>query len=413
MVFIKIKNGRIYLSKQINNEKNNYKIGLDSIFLKNYFLINIETDCKIQILDKFIPIQKGEYNIKELNNLFKPIVLSYINKKIEITSPCYYNLDEKLKEYLGFQNINIDDLSLVINKSTMYVPTSKEQYINIEQDCRFRIGRNGEIPMDTIFKGIYTLNEIENLLNCYDFPKVSLELIDGFINISTSIGLCFDQNLSKYLGTDYLADFMTQAIPINKIWPDLLTPNIYYKIIATKKPNFYTQVFFKKFNGVITNQTNKIKTIIQGNYSIEQLNSKLPQGIKLQNDKNYITLTSKTDFSMDQNFKLSLGIDNMNFLYKHNGDILNNNINKPLLDVHCNIIEKSFSSVNDTSHIEEDLLYNFYYNNDNPYIKTNPIKYIPVKGHFQEIKIDIINQNGKKHDFDDDDFIVYLDLIKE
>jgi len=420
MVFIKVKNGSIFLSKKIYNEKNNYKIGLDSIFLKDFFLINIETDCKIQIIDKFISIQKGEYSINELNELFKPIVLSYVNKKIEIESPCYYNLDEKLKKYLGFQNRTID-FSLDINKSTMYVPTSNEQYINIEKECEFRLGRNGQIPLGKISIGIYSINEIENLFNSFGtkFPKVSLEIIKDVLKITASIGLCFDEYLSDCLGFDYIGNFK-KLIPINKTWPrgkeivlgvEYTEPDIVYTVIGIKKPNLYTKAFFKNFNGVI--RSNKVKTLIKGNYSIEQLNSKLPPGIKLQNDKNCITLTSNTDFYMDQNFKLCLGIDNMYFLYKHNGDILNKNINKPLLDVHCNIIEKSFSSVNDNSHIEEDLLYNFYYNDDNPYIKTNRIKYIPVNGCFQEIKIDIINQNGKKYDFHDDNFIVYLDLIKE
>ena len=58
-------------------------------------------------------------------------------------------------------------------------------------------------------------------------------------------------------------------------------------------------------------------------------------------------------------------------------------------------------------------MYNFYYDDVNPYIKNNPIIYIPVKGNFQTIQIHIIDQNGKKYYFDDDDFIVYLDLIKE
>ncbi|KAL4104776.1 hypothetical protein QTP88_020052 [Uroleucon formosanum] len=348
-------------------------------------------------------------------------VLSHVNKKIEIESPCYYNLDEKLKKYLGFQNRTFD-FSLDINTSTMYVPNSNEQYINIEKQCEFRLGRNGQIPLGTIFIGIYSINEIENVFNSFgaiyvaNFPKIKFEIINGFLNVTASIGLCFDEYLSNCLGFDYIGNFK-KLIPINKTWPrgkeivlgvEYTEPDIAYTVIGIKKPNLYTNVFFKNFNGVI--RSNKVKTLIKGNYSIDQLNSKLPPGIKLQNDKNCITLTSKTDFYMDQNFKLSLGIENMYFLYKHNGDILNN---KSLLDVHCNIIEKSFSSINDKCHIEEDLLYNFYYNDDNPYIKTNPIKYIPVNGGFQEIKIDIINQDGKKYDFDDDNFIVYLDLIKE
>ncbi|KAL4123306.1 hypothetical protein QTP88_015504 [Uroleucon formosanum] len=107
-------------------------------------------------------------------------VLSYVNKKIEIESPCYYNLDEKLKKYLGFQNRTFD-FSLDINTSTMYVPNSNEKYINIEKQCEFRLGRNGQIPL-------------------------------------ASIGLCFDEYLSNCLGFDYIGNFK-KLIPINKTWP--------------------------------------------------------------------------------------------------------------------------------------------------------------------------------------------------
>lgn len=44
---------------------------------------------------------------------------------------------------LGFQNITID-FSSPITKSTMYVPTSNEQYINIEKESKITIYNNGE-----------------------------------------------------------------------------------------------------------------------------------------------------------------------------------------------------------------------------------------------------------------------------
>jgi len=121
----------------------------------------------------------------------------------------------------------------------------------------------------------------------------------------------------------------------------------------------YTQAFIKNIKIIIS--TKNSITELKGNYSIVHLNSLFSSIMKLENNGNYIKITTKYDFSLDKNFKLSLGIDNMNYLYKHIGEILNNNINKRLLDVHCNIIEKSFSSVNNVNHIEEDILYNFYY----------------------------------------------------
>jgi hypothetical protein len=110
----------------------------------------------------------------------------------------------------------------------------------------------------------------------------------------------------------------------------------------------YTQDLKKNINGVIFTQSNEIGSDeINGNYSIEQLTSLLPSTIKLQNDNNFISLSSKNYFLLDKNLKLSLGISN-DYLYTHVGekDILNNNINKRLLEVHCNIIEKFVSSIN-------------------------------------------------------------------
>jgi len=414
MVFIKVKkNGYIHLPQPEFNDNNKFKIGLESMYLKSLNLINIESDCKIEIEHREIYIKKGIYSISYLNKLIEPVFLSYNNKKIQIESPCYYKLDEKFKKNLGFENTEFD-FSLVGN-TLMYCPTSEEKYINIDQECIIRLGRNGEIPKIEIPIGIYTINEIENLMNCYDFPKISLELIDDFLNITASIGLSFDEYLSNCLGFDY----MGYLIPINRVWPDSwkLGPDIEYTITGSNKPIFYTQCFLKNINGVIFSQTKKsdkiYKTKIEGNYSIDQLNSILPSNIKLLNDNNFIKLTSKNTCLIDENLKLSLGIDN-NFLYKHVGDSekLDNNINKQLLEVHCNIIEKSVSSI-DEKVIEEELLFVFYYDSNNLFIRCNPIMYRQVNVRtIQKIKIYILDQNGDIVNFGDD-FIVYLDLIEE
>lgn len=73
------------------------------------------------------------------------------------------------------------------------------------------------------------------------------------------------------------------------------------------EPKLYTQGFLKNINGVIFTQSNEIgsdeinKTEINGNYSIEQLTSLLPSTIKLQNDNNFISLSSKNYFLLDKN----------------------------------------------------------------------------------------------------------------
>ncbi|KAE9522085.1 hypothetical protein AGLY_017529 [Aphis glycines] len=305
------------------------------MYLKGLNLINIESDCKIEIEQRVIHIKRDEYTISNLNKLIEPIFLSYDNKKIQIESPCYFNLDENLKKYLGFPNTTFD-FSILCN-TLMYCPTSEEKYINIDKECEFTINK-----------------EDENSNSVYKIP----------------IGMP-------------LYDFISDS-PSSKT--------------GTEEPKFYTQSFLKNING---------------NYSIDQLNSLLPSSIKLQNDNNFIKLTSRNYFLIDENLKLSLGIDK-DYLYKHVGDseILDNNINKRLLEVHCNIIEKSVTSNNENI-IEEELLFVDYYDPNKPFIKSNPIMYRKVNVRtIHIIKIHIIDQNGDIVNFDDD-FIVYLDLIEE
>ena len=131
MVFIKVKKGYIRLSHPKFNDNNTFKIGLESMYLKGLNLINIESDCKIEIEQRVIHIKKDEYTISNLNKLIEPIFLSYDNKKIQLESPCYFNLDENLKKYLGFTNTTFD-FSILCN-TFMYCPTSEEKYINIDK----------------------------------------------------------------------------------------------------------------------------------------------------------------------------------------------------------------------------------------------------------------------------------------
>ena len=399
MVFIKIKNGcknGIRLSEAIHDYNNQFKLGLDSMFLKNSNFINIETDCKIKIDEIVINLEKGEYTISKLNNLIKPVFLSFDNKKIQIKSPCYYNLDENLKKYLGFPNTTFE-FSLVANKSTIYFPTSDEKYINIEKECEFTIVEE-DPDFNEVYKipiGIYSLNDLEALLN-HDGREHNIKIR---INNENQIQIT---SSSEYTIDDYLRSVL--GFP----------------------PNLYNQCFLKNLNGVIFTRSKEIeiesdkinntefieiKTEIKGNYSIDQLISLLPSSIKLQFDNNFISLRSKNYFSLDENLKSSLGFDiDNNYLYKHVGEKEILNINKRLLEVHCNIIEKSLSSINEKV-IQEEVLYVFYYDPNNPFIKINPIMHRQVVKHNQYIKIYFTDQNGNKIDFDD--FIVYLDLIEE
>lgn len=409
MVFIKVKNGCIRLSHPKFNANNNFKIGLESMFLKELNLINIETDCKIKIDGRVVHIKKGKYTISNLNKLIEPVFLSFENKKIQIKSPCYYNLDEKLKEYLGFPNTTFD-FSLVGNK-TLYIPTPDEKYINIDKEYTFTVDKDNSIYKIPI--GIYSIKELETILNCdknYDNTKLIFK--KNVLNISTNYKYNFDDDLLKCLGMFYI-------VGAPNLYSYMLN-NVERIYVGVNEPKLYTQGFLKNISGAIFTQSNEIgpeeiinKTEINGNYSIEQLTSLLPSTIKLQNDNNFISLSSKNYFLLDKNLNLSLGIAN-DYLYTHVGekDILNNNnINKQLLEVHCNIIEKSVSSINEKV-IEDELLFVFYYDSNNLFIRSNPIIYRQVNVRtIQKIEIYIIDQNNNVVNFDD--FIVNLDLIEE
>lgn len=414
MTFIKVKDGCIRLDRSIFNDKNTYMLGIYSMILRGLNLVNIESDCEITIEQNVIHIKKGKYSIKQLNEQIAPVIITFdnidSNNIIEIKSPCYYNLDENLKKYLGFENTEFN-FSKLNNKPIIYNSNENENYINIDKECQFRIGRNGKISTDKIPIGIYTISEIEEILNCYDFPNIKLELIEGFLNISASIGLCFDEYLSNCLGIDYIGNFITTGIPINKIWPKsaALEQDIEYKVIGSEKPKFYTQGFLKYINGIIHTKNNKIE--LKGNYSLEQLNSLLPSNIKIQNNDKFIKIITKDYYSFDENLKLSLGF--VEGIYTHFG--LNSTLNNhnKILEVHCDIIEKSISHINHIIHHEEELLFLCKYDSNNTLIQPSKIIYRAVEtNRIQIIKINILDHNSNIINFDEE-FIVVLDLIQK
>lgn len=418
MVFIKVKNGSINLNTPIHNDDNNNLLGVYSMILKGNNFINIESDCCIQIKQNLIEIKKGRYSIKQLNKQIDPVIISFedVNNKIKIESSCYYNLDENLKKYLGFENTEFDFSIVSSHPIIFYHPNSNDNYININKQCAFRLGRNGQIPLGTIFIGVYSISEIENVFNSFgakfviNFPKISLELIEGVLNITASIGLYFDEYLSKCLGMDYIG----YLIPINKVWPKSFEvgPAIKYKIKGSNNLIFYTQSFIKNISGTVFNENNK--TELKGNYSFEQLNSLLPSNIKLENINNHIKISTKDYYVFDQNLYLSLGGFDKNNLFTHVGLNSSLNNNNKTLEVHCNIIEESFShDINTHTHYCEELLFLFKYDSNNVLIQPNQIIYRPVsKNRFQKIEINIFDLKGNIINFDEE-CIVVLDLINK
>ncbi|KAE9523162.1 hypothetical protein AGLY_016447 [Aphis glycines] len=214
------------------------------MYLKGINLINIESDCKIEIEQRVIHIKKDEYTISNLNKLIEPLFLSYDNKKIQIESPCYFNLDENLKKYLGFPNTTFD-FSILCN-TLMYCPTSEEKYINIDKECEFTIDKEDE-NSNSVYKipiGIYSLDDLEKILNCNQNEHNNIKLginKKNFINITTDYNYTMDDYLKNCLGMP-LYDFISDS-PSSKT--------------GTEEPKFYTQSFLKNINGVIFTQTNE------------------------------------------------------------------------------------------------------------------------------------------------------------
>jgi hypothetical protein len=400
MKLIKIINGSIHLEHYIHNEDNNLSIGLYAIsFTNSNNLIKIENDCQITIDKNIINIKSGQYTKGELNTLVFPLVISFVDKKIKIESPCYYKLDENLKKYLGFKDPNFIRTS---TKSMIYYPLEDEHYINIEKDCEF-IVKTEKLVLGTfkISTGIYSISEIEKLLNVdINVCNTKLTIVDQFLKISTNYDYDLDSYLLNTLGIpllNFITDYKTE-FPFNRT----VTGNI--------KLNFYTQGFLKDINGVI--ETKDSKTVIEKkNYTIDQLNKLVPANIKLQLINNNISITYNDYYSLDENLRLSLGFDDK-YAYKHTGSdiILGFYFVNKFLEIHCDIIMNSISNHKTEKylHTEDDILCVIKCDNEGQYI-ANDIKYIPLNLiKFKNIKLFITDQDGNKVICDE--FVAYLIL---
>jgi hypothetical protein len=81
-----------------------------------------------------------------------------------------------------------------------------------------------------------------------------------------------------------------------------------------------------------------------------------------------ILVKSDHYFKFDKQLCDSLGVEYITeFIVKGISPIVMEN---KVSEVHCDIVEKSFSSVNDTHHVEEELLFVFYFDLNNLIRKT-------------------------------------------
>ncbi|KAF0749761.1 Uncharacterized protein FWK35_00019956 [Aphis craccivora] len=117
---------------------NNKDLKVDEKYKANNFeIINTKFGSRVSVIlnnkyklllpDKYLDII-SQY-LYEIFIIYK--VISFVDKIVKIESPCYYNLDENLKKYLGFKDLNFIRTS---SKSMIYYPLNSEHYINIEKD---------------------------------------------------------------------------------------------------------------------------------------------------------------------------------------------------------------------------------------------------------------------------------------
>jgi len=374
-------------------------IGLYALSVANSNdLIKIEKDCEITINIGIINIISGLYTVEKLNKLIKPLVISIVDKKIKIESPLYYKLDENLKKYLGFNDIYY--FSMTSEKRIIYYPTSDEYYINIEYECEFKVEKEShKIPI-----GVYSINEIQNLLNLdKNVVNTKITINNKYLMISTNYEYVFDSHLTDCLG-----------IPVfNNSSNYKIEQPFKYSKTGTLIPKFYTQGFLKNVNGDII--TLKGSTLIEKrNYTIDQLNKILPSSVKIEQTNNYITIKSSDYYLLDENLISSLGLGKK-YTHKHYGsDIITGNyFEDKFTEVHCNIIEKSISNhkTKEYLHSNGDILCVIKCDKSGQYI-ANDIKFIPLNMNitdFNRIEVSLADQDGTK--IICNDFITYL-LLK-
>jgi len=133
--------------------------------------------------------------------------MSFIDKKVETESPCYYNLDENLKKYLGFKDL---DFIRTSNKKMIYYHDNEEYYINIEQECEFTIEETYKISIR-----VYSINEIHTLLNPdKNVCNTKLTVVNKYLKISTNYEYAFDSCLTECLGVplfNFITDYKTES----------------------------------------------------------------------------------------------------------------------------------------------------------------------------------------------------------
>jgi hypothetical protein len=122
-----------------------------------------------------------------------------------------------------------------------------------------------------------------------------------------------------------------------------------------------------------------------------------------------ILVKSDHYFKFDKKLCDSLGVEYITeFIAKGFSPIA---VENEVLEIHCDIVEKSFPSINDTHHVKEELLFVFLFDSNNLFVKLEKILYVPISPKvIKTINISIFDQEENEF-LQFNESIFYLDLI--
>jgi hypothetical protein len=181
------------------------------------------------------------------------------------------------------------------------------------------------------------------------------------------------------------------------------------QFLGVKSPNIKLTSIFYDIEGSIKTEKCLYTLNETDYYSIEQLNVVFPKTVQLNIVDHKILLKTDCYFKFDKQLCDSLGVEYISeYITKGFSPI---GVENKVLEVHCDIVEKSFSSVNDTHHVEEELLFMFLFDSNKLFVKPEKILYVPVSSKIiKTLNISIFDQDGNEF-LQFNDPIFYFDLI--
>lgn len=234
----------------------------------------------------------------------------------------------------------------------------------------------------------------------------------------------------------------TSELSLNLAHPIFLDENINYKIglvgfysdnnICNVLEDSHITFEIEKSDKSKFNNTIKIS---KGFWSITELNNHIKKQLKDDkfyikgNDESKIIICSPHHFKLDNNLRKLLGFETFSkneieksfkSLTEHKGKYKPNLRPFDVIEIHCNLVESSFTNHNTLEHVHEEteILYSFFPNvSYRSKISESPseIFYVPIKkgtNKIQKIKISIKNERDELLKNENVMNIIYLSLIQ-